>query len=115
MTVREKYQIAFQKVAVPNGDSVSIADTNIITSAEIASHLQSSSDIETRDQINDINDAISRYNDGLFFDEFWGEVAGSQLWIYPANNTVEVGDSPIVVPIPDFLQLLQEWLTFIGQ
>jgi hypothetical protein len=109
----EKYQITFQKALLPNGDSVNIATTSLDSNSEIVIHLGVSSAIETRAQIEDINNAVSIYQSGAHFDEFWGEIATSSLWIYPDRNVVTVGHDSTAVPIPDFLQLLQEWLVFI--
>jgi hypothetical protein len=113
--MREKYQITFQTSLLPNGNSHNTASTNLFASVEIAAHINSSNAIEAQAQIDDINNAIQRNQKGLPFDEFWGQVVVSSLWIYPDQNNITVGDDSTTVPISDFLQLLQEWLAFIQQ
>jgi len=78
---------------------------------DLAIHISDSDISDTKSQI----DALNRTQSGVYTDGLWGEVLGSSLYVYPSNNTVEIGDGNTILPIQDFKELLQEWLTFINQ
>jgi len=77
---------------------------------DLAIHISDSGISDTKGQI----DAINKTQSGDYTDGLWGEVLGSSLYIYPSNNTVEIGDGDTILPIQDFKELLQEWLAFIS-
>jgi hypothetical protein len=113
MTKREQYQITFQKL--PAGGFIrNIASSLNEDSYDIAAHLSYSDITNATDQLNDIDNTLIRHQRGLKVNNFWGEVFGSSLFIYPESDTVEIGHGGTIISLPDFKLLLQEWLTFIS-
>ncbi len=112
MSIRSNYEITFQKFTSAFGTISYHAVTNNIPNGSIAYYLTRSNLIETQSQITDINDIVNRYQNSLPFDEFWGDVANSQLYVYPDTGNVELGNT--IILISDFLALLQEWENFIN-
>jgi hypothetical protein len=112
--MKEQYSLTFKKQAIPGGGIFYIATTSNQEWSELAAHLTYSDSIETQGQIDAIVRLVERYNNGLLVNTFWGEVMGSFLEIYPANNTVEIGEEGTIISIPAFKEILQEWLAFIG-
>jgi len=113
MTKREIFQISFKKSI--SGEWVNFfALTTNSDYYDIARHLTNSDKTNTIDQINSIENAMGRLQKGLAVNEFWGELFGSPLYIYPETNNVIVGIEETSVTITDFKELLQEWLAFIS-
>jgi hypothetical protein len=114
MTLKDRYKIVFQKIILPNGHIDNIAITNVQNGGDLVNHIRYSDASNTADQIQYIDHVVSNWQRGTVYDEFWGEVFGSSLFIYPDTNSVEVGDGSSIYSIADFKLLLQEWLTFIS-
>jgi len=110
MTKSEEYQISFQKQVTASNRVYNFATTTNIANADIANHITYSDKVYTNAQIN----SITKEQNGIGSDFFWGEVLGSPLYFH-SNNTVEVGDGGTILPAKDFKELLQEWLVFISQ
>jgi hypothetical protein len=109
MTTRQTYGIEYTKVIGPHGTTNCWAVAKDPENYDIASHISVSDSYSTQDQINELTKAMN----GIPIQEEWGEIMGSFLTIYPTDGTVQVNYTNRRIPITDFKQLLQEWLTFI--
>jgi hypothetical protein len=108
MTKREQYHLSFQKIVV-DGSVYNAANQIDNSYPGLSSHITSSNITYTNAQIS----AVIKEQNTTGSDFFWDEVKGSALYFH-SNHTVEIGDAGTILPVEDFKQLLQEWLTFIS-
>jgi len=106
----KEYNISFYKKAGSLNEIFYIAESSAPENGDIANHLTLSDKYLTEDQIEELNKVLN----GIRVQEDWGEVMGSQLEIFPQENTVQVGYTNRRIPLSDFKQLLEEWLLFIS-
>ena len=109
MNIRNQYHLVFQNGVTSDGDSTRFIITDDELYGDLALHLMSCNKININAQLKTINNVLNG-NGGDFFG---GEVMGSSVEFH-SNNTIEIGDGGFLLPISDFKELLEEWLTFIS-
>lgn len=111
MNIAERYSITFKRIETAGNNIVFFADNARLEDAAIAHHLVCSNKSWTMLQIQDLEKAL----DGEYGnEEFWGDVEGLGLFIYQDAGVVKLHDDARLIPMADFKQLLEEWLSFIS-
>jgi hypothetical protein len=109
--MKEQFGITFEKIISENGTLSHFATAQNIQEGEVARHLICSNKRAVEMQISDLQQALREEK----VQEHWGEIMGSNLFIYQSKGTVQVNYYHRQIAIQDFKQLLEEWLVFLNE